>query len=153
MLAKCPAAAFLQGELKKTWKKRKPGQTSQKASQEPNQTSQKASQEPNQTRQKASQKPVRSQAKPAEASQKQAESQLEAKPNQPESQKASQKASQKPSQASQGRSPCRNKGSCWAFCQTAYLGVIILPARSVLESFAGRGQMLDGRVPGASQVE
>ena len=40
----------------------------------------------------------------------------------------------------------------------AYLGVIILhltPARSVLdfESFAGRGQMLDGRVLEASQVE
>ena len=40
----------------------------------------------------------------------------------------------------------------------AYLGVSILqltPARSVLdvESFAGRGQMLDGRVLGASQVE
>ena len=38
----------------------------------------------------------------------------------------------------------------------AYLGVIIFtPARSVLdfESFAGRGQMLDGRVLEASQVE
>ena len=43
----------------------------------------------------------------------------------------------------------------------AYLGVSILqfcsltPARSVLDfkSFAGRGQMLDGRVLGASQVE
>ena len=40
----------------------------------------------------------------------------------------------------------------------AYLGVSICsltPARSVLdfESFAGRGQMLDGRVLGASQVE
>ena len=48
--------------------------------------------------------------------------------------------------------------TCWAFCQTACLGGIILqptPARSVLdfEPFAGQGQMLDGRVPGASQLK
>ena len=40
----------------------------------------------------------------------------------------------------------------------AYLGVIILQPHACaqrfrFESFAGRGQMLDGRVPGASQVE
>ena len=93
MLAKCPATAFLQGELKKTGKKREPSQTSQKASQEPNQTSQKASQKPNQTShnpiqtsQKASQEPNQTSQEPNQTSQKasqEPESQPGAKPNQP----------------------------------------------------------------------
>ena len=141
------AAAFLQGELKKQGKKesqakpaRKPArsQPNQPESQPgANQTSQKASQEPSQTSQKPSQT----------------------------SQKASQKASRKPSQASQkptkkasqeGRSPCRNKGSCWAFCQTAYLGVIILQPHACTQRFrlrrtrsnAGRmsARSLSGRI-------
>ena len=32
-------------------------------------------------------------------------------------------------------SPCRNKGSCWAFCQTAYLGVIILQPHACTQRF------------------
>ena len=74
----------------------------------------------------------------------------EAKPNQKPSQtsqKASQKASQKPSQTSQ--KPTK-KASQGFLLQTAYLGVIILqPQRFRLRIL----QMLDGRVPGASQVE
>ena len=60
---KMPSSCVSARRAKKTGKKkRKPSQTSQKASQEPSQTSQKASQEPNQT---SSRKPARSQAKPA----------------------------------------------------------------------------------------
>ena len=46
------------------------------------------------------------------------------------------------------------KRSCWAFCKLSR-GHYFAATRSVLdfEFFAGRGQMLDGRVPGASQVE
>ena len=133
-------------------KKRKPSQTSQPGA------------KPNQPESQPGAKPNQPESQP-EAKPNQPESQPEAKPNQPESQARSQaKPARKPAR-SQPKKParvsfegaCRNKGSCWAFCQTAYLGVIILQphARSVLDfkSFAGRGHFLDGRAPGTSQVE
>ena len=101
VLAKCPAAAFLQGELKKTGKKRKPSQTSQKASQEPTKTSQKASQE----QAKPARKPARSQSKPARKLRSQAKparkpARSQAKPARKPA-RSQPKPARKPSQASQ----------------------------------------------------
>ena len=53
-------------------------------------------------------------------------------------------------------SPCRNAAAGhFASISRGHYFCSLTPARSVLdfESFAGRGQMLDGRVLGASQVE
>ena len=52
-------------------------------------------------------------------------------------------------------SPCRNAAAGHFASISRVIICSHTPARSVLdfESFAGRGQMLDGRVPGASQVE
>ena len=120
MLAKCPAAAFLQGELKKHGKKKEPSQTSQKASQKPNQTSQ----EPSQTSQKASQKPNQTSQNQAKPAKKPARSQTRSQTKPARKPARSQKARQKPSQpeanqkASQGflsgRSPCSHTLSSWA---------------------------------------
>ena len=124
------------------------------ASQEPNQTSQ----EPNQTSQKASQEPSQTSQKASQTSQKASQ-----EPNQT-SQKASQKpsqASQKPTKKSQPGFPLRalalQKRSCWAFCQTAYLGVSILQPHACTQRFRlrilRRTRSNAGRVLGASQVE
>ena len=64
--------------------------------------------------------------------------QPEAKPNQPDSQPESQpEASQKPTKKKPARVSFEgaNKGSCWAFCQTAYLGVIILQPHACTQRF------------------
>ena len=129
---KMPSSCVSARRAKKTGKKRKPSQTSQKASQKPNQTSQ-----PARSQAKPARKPARSQPKPAR---------------------------KKPSQAAtQKRFPLRG---LTLQKQRQLLGILpnrisrghyfaATPARSVLdfESFAGRGHFLDGRVPGASQVE
>ena len=109
--ARKPARSQTKPARSQTKPARKPARSQAKpakqASQEPNQTSQKASQEPNQTSQKASQK--RSQ------------------------------ASQKPTKKSQPGFPLRalalQKRSCWAFCQTAYLGVSILQPHACTQRF------------------
>ena len=158
--AKMPSSCVSARRAKKQGKKRKPSQTSQKASQEPNQTSQKASQELSQTSQKASQEPSQTSQK---ASQEPARSQAE--PNQPEaSQKASRSqakpARSQPKKARQGFVRGRSalqKRSCWAFCQTAYLGVIILQPHACTQRFRlrilRRTRSNAGRVLEASQVE
>ena len=94
---KMPSSCVSARRAKKTGKKRKPSQTSQKASQEPNQTSQKASQEPNQTSQKAS----RSQTKPAR---KPARSQQARKPARSQT-----KPARKPARSQPARKPVRSQ--------------------------------------------
>ena len=90
---------------------------------------------------KPARKPARSQTKPARKPARRSQT----------SQKASQKASQKPSQASQKPSQASHQKSqpgcplralalqkqrqLWAFCQTAYLGVIILQPHACTQRF------------------
>ena len=97
MLAKCPAAAFLQGELQKTVKKRKPARSQPEARSQPNQP------EANQKASQTSQKPTR---KPAESQPNPARSQLGANQTQP---KPSQKPAKSQPEASQkpARKPAR----------------------------------------------
>ena len=138
MLAKCPAAAFLQGELKKQGKKKraKPNQPESQPEAKPNQPGAK----PNQPESQPGAKPNQPGAKPnqpgsqAKAKPNQPESQPGAKPNQPESQPEA-----KPTKKSQPGFPLRalalQKRSCWAFCQTAYLGVSILQPHACTQRF------------------
>ena len=112
MLAKCPAAAFLQGELKKQGKKkesqakpaRKPARSQTKparsqTSQEPSQTSQPGA-KPNQPESQSGAKPNQPGAKPNQPSQTSQKASQEpnqgAKPNQPESQPEAKPARSQP---------------------------------------------------------
>ena len=80
MLAKCTAAAFLQGELKKQGKK----ESQAKPARKPARSQTKPARKPARSQTKPARKPARSQTKPARSQAK--PSQPGAKPNQPESQ-------------------------------------------------------------------
>ena len=127
-------------ELKKTRrKKREANQAHPEASQKPAKSQPEASQKPARS-QKASQKPGANQTQP-EASQKPAKSQPE--------------ASQKPARVSfEGARLTETKTAAGRFAKP-HICCSHTPARSVLgfESFAGRGRLLDGRVPETYQVE
>ena len=134
-------------------KRAKPNQPESQPEAKPNQPGAKPNQpesqpQPNQTSQKASQP-------------NQPESQPGAKPNQPESQPGAKPNQPEANQKSQPGFPSR---ALALQKQRQLLGILpnrisrghyFTPARSVLdfESFAGRGQTLDGQVLGASQVE
>ena len=98
MLTKCPAAAFLQGELKNT----KPSKPSQK----PARSQPEASQKPARSQPEASQKPTKPSQKPATTSQNPAK-----KPASPKASQEPTKPSQKPARSQPGASqePARSQ--------------------------------------------